>query len=723
MDFVFAQDDGSTSDEVLLKLGESGYGIFKRVAQGDGELDEGGQVTQSEVVSLEFDVPELFSPAGEQLTVSIQPAGALAAKSAALGFPFYDDSITLECLSGCQSHQLGGESTIVALTNFPLASDLSIFDQVSCTFGSFDALDLAFASVDDNFKCSEEGITCLRLTQPPCDACTFQDGALAVDLTVTMITDVTRGATSSFTFWSAPAMMHARINTVGTAVSVRFDQATDMASMTGKDSSCKSIVDEGTALLLAADIAETACIWEGADSLSIFLGKGATFSPGDILAIKPGVLKSINGVSQASSAAIELQGPEYPIKPVVSLMGTSAIDPCSELWLTALADSPRALSFKWSCSNDKTLDQKLSQVVGAELYLAEGTPEMTEQDKIYDISVVATDFLGMTSDTVVMSVLKVSSAAPKLTFDPPTNQLKKFREESVMVKVVAEFSKCPIEKGSLVFEWSLESRAFLMATGAKFTTDASVFETVGSQLLISGGKLDASAEYTLSVNAYMDNDPSKTTQGSFTFEIKKRDLVASIRGGKEISGSTTRDLVLDASDSADPDYTGGADIDPELNFAWSCTIVEAGILVPCRSKDGALLTLPGDPMVTLTPEDLENLYPTADYPYVFEVQVTKGQMTPQSFQMPVTLVETPIPAVSIGSPSGSRQSDGSILVSSQDLLVLYGTCSVGKGSEISLREWNFAPTIDESALMVIADESGVEVTSKYDTLLVDPGPD
>jgi hypothetical protein len=722
MNFKFAQHDGSTQHEVSLTLGEAGYGSFQRVAMGDGTLHD-GQVTGSELVVFEFGIPSLFSPAGEELLISILPSGDLAPKTASIPFTFFDDRISLECLSGCEGSALGLGSTLVALTNFPLDSDLSLRDQISCTYGAFAATNLAFAEPQAHSECSESGVTCLHLTQPACDACIFDRGAFEVQLSVTMKTDAAKGAMTSFTYWSAPIILFARMNSVGTEVTLNFDQDTNMASMEGKDTSCTSILNDNTISKLADTGAQDVeCIWASPDSLSIFLGNGATLAPDQLVQVKTGVLKSSNAVSEASVATIAVQGPEFPVKPVVSLQGTAAIDPCSELWLTALADSPRDITFRWSCSNDATLNAKLSQVTGAELYLAEGTAEMTVLDKSYDISVTATDFLGTTSDPVILSVLKMSSAAPKLTFDPPTNTLEVFREEDVLVKVVAEFSKCPIDKGSLVFEWTLASRSFIRSTGDDvFSTDASVFQAVGSQLLIPGGILDAAAQYTFAVNAYMQNDPSKTSQGAFTMEVRKHELVASIRGGAGISASTTRALVLDASDSMDPDFTGTGQ-DELLSFEWSCSIMEAGLANPCRNKVGAQLTLSDQSIVTLSSADLANLYPTGAYPYVFKVEVSKGQMTPQTFEMPVTLVETPIPAVAISSPSGKRQPDGSIRINPYDFLVLYGACTVSEEDYVAERAWTFFPAVDQSVLETILDE-GADVTSKSDALLIEPGED
>ena len=569
---LYHQINGTTTAKMVLALGDSNYGEFVRVAKGDGTVTANGYVANSNRVVLEFSIPALFSPAGDMIDVSIKPPGSLSASSGSISFSFFDDAIRIECLHGCEAAATGQQKTVLALTNFPLVSDFSLFDQLTVEYGGFEVSEMEIAGDPydgaDLSTCSQDSMTCIQVTQPECVGCMFEDGALIMDLSVVMKADATRGAMTHFTYWAAPDIVSATLNTVGTAVNIIFDQSTDMGMMTSGDGACSNILHTDSLPMLAADATSASCVWESTHALNIFLGTGATLSPGDTLTLKPDTLKSSNSLSEASSAAAQVSPPEFAISPVVSVVGSPAVDPCSELTLRALADSPRPVRYQWSCRNDDELSQTLSTFTDSVVYLAAGTAEMETMDKTYEIVVTATDFLGTTSDPVVFEVFKMSSAAPKLTFDPPTVAV--FREESILVKVVAEFSACPIEKGSLVFNWHLQSREFNRATGAEFTSDAAIFETTGSQLLVPGGMLDPDASYTLSITAYMENDPSKTSNGMFSMSVKRHDLVASIKGGSGLSGSLTRDLVLDASDSLDPDYMGERGTDSDLRFAWSC---------------------------------------------------------------------------------------------------------------------------------------------------------
>ena len=117
---------GSTirADDISLALGTSSYGSNPSVVFQDAER-----------LILEFDVPPLSSPEGNELVVTLAPKGALSPSSASLPFSFVDDSISLQCLEGCESPSNTNKEVVVAITNFPLSQDASLVDTVLATFG------------------------------------------------------------------------------------------------------------------------------------------------------------------------------------------------------------------------------------------------------------------------------------------------------------------------------------------------------------------------------------------------------------------------------------------------------------------------------------------------------------------------------------------------------------------------------------------------------------
>jgi len=159
-------------------------------------------------------------------------------------------------------------------------------------------------------------------------------------------------------------------------------------------------------------------------------------------------------------------------------------------------------------------------------------------------------------------------------------------------------------------------------------------------------------------------------------------------------------LVLDASTSGDPDFPGSHE-DADLQFVWSCNILDGSIAAPCRYKDETLVSddLSPQAIATLTSENLINLHLTVDAPYVFTVEVSKLFKTPVSFQMPATLVEEAIPDVVATAASGVQQSSGIVRINPGEQFIVYGRCSVsGENSDLQLK-WTFTPPIPDEMVL------------------------
>jgi len=679
-DFTYKEVDGSSPALISLALGSSGYGNFNRVAYGDGKLEK-GFVEKSASVALELSLPTFSSVEGTELVISIKSRDALSPSVASRMFQFFDNRITITCLHGCSGPAHGSGETVVAVTNFLLSSDLAATDQVLAGFGDQDSPSIYFAQKHPD--CPADA-TCLRLEQPACAECKFERGSLQVALSLSLKADPIRGSTTEFMYWAAPVVTSAIMDAQGTYIHLLFDQDTDRASMSNKDDDCAAVLDSNALTLLG----DASCVWDAADSMKIYIDSSATIVPGDTLTIRRNGLRSSNKVSGPCVSIVAVSPPGSAIAPVVDVQKYLEIDPCSDLRVTAMVSSPRRVVYAWGCMNcqpGSALDAKLKTFNEARLYLGAGTSEMEELDKSYEISLIATDFLGTPSDLHVIRVFKKSAPAPLLSFLPASLVL--YRDESQLVRVVASFSKCPIEKGKLIFEWTLKSGPM---------PDPTLFSVTGSQILIPSNTLQAGSVYTLGVYAYMDNDPSKASTGTYSIEVLSRPLIATIRGGALLPAMTTRQLVLDGSGSYDPDLQGAQD--SELQFWWSCTIKEGGSQSPCRTKDGAQLILDSTPKIMLSTSQLANMYETSDTnPYVFTLQVSKFAKIPASFKMPVTLTQASIPAVSVEAGSGKQQLNGVVRVNSDEQVIVHGECSVlSKELKNNMEmHWHIQPPIAE----------------------------
>ena len=233
-----------------------------------------------------------------------------------------------------------------------------------------------------------------------------------------------------------------------TSIEVLFDQFTCRGKMAADNHGCDSILDSGSVDILGQN---ANCIWEADDRLRIHLEPwgDATISPGDDIRIRPDTLRSENLISDFSQASAKVMGPEFPEAPTISVTGPEIIDPCSELAVTALASSPRPVVFTWACMNDEGLNQALRSLNGSLLYLDSGTSTMQTVDKMYDITVQGTNFLGISSSIHVFRVRKSSVPAPQLSFDPSLLQIS--RTETAVIKALVAFSQCPMPKDMISF--------------------------------------------------------------------------------------------------------------------------------------------------------------------------------------------------------------------------------------------------------------------------------
>jgi hypothetical protein len=185
---------GSTvrADDISLALGTSTYGSNPSVVFQDAEL-----------LILEFKVPELSSPEGNELVVTLTPEGALSPSSASLPFSFVDDSISLQCLEGCESASNTNKEVIVAITNFPLSQDASVVDTVLATFGDVEAVSITREVAHEN--CTGNA-RCFKIVAPRCDNCVFSRGSLTATLSLSLRADPSVSSQTDFTYWNAPVI-------------------------------------------------------------------------------------------------------------------------------------------------------------------------------------------------------------------------------------------------------------------------------------------------------------------------------------------------------------------------------------------------------------------------------------------------------------------------------------------------------------------------------------
>ena len=671
---VFARDlcfmhydavDGRVSDEdasrVSLNLGTSFAG-FQRVSFVEGDL-----------TVLEFFVPPVSTAAYLDSTLSVHPHSRLIPCKAEFRLTRFDEDLQITC-KDCMACSDGLTSHHISTSNVEFDPDVSAAEQMSVRFGSApDATPVSLQSIDGRNAS-------LTVVAPPCSTCAFVDGKIVIPLTVTLKSDPAARLSTDFTYWSPPTIQSALMCPSGTMLYVKFDQRTDRARMSASDLKCSMILDPVSIPKLGQD---PECKWSSDISLDIYLGSGASVLPGDPIALKSGTLRNLNSLCQASSSRVLVAPPRILKRPSFTLSGSESIDPCAELTISALYVNPRPLTFRWGCLNDDLLDRAIRGQNGSTLHLGPGTPEMSEMDKQYQISIQATDFLGTTSEIMVFKVLKKGWPGPLLVFSPPS--LTIYRDEQFVVSVRAAFSNCPVPRERITFSWS-------QVSGPEISTQ---YFRAGSQFGLPAGVLDACEEYSIVVQASMETDPSKVSEAFYTIKVLSRPLIAQIWGGGILRASALRQFSLNADQSRDPDLEVGSD--QGLQFEWSCTVTEGEISTQCLRADGGILELDNTPSITI---DSETLLPTFDAPYLFSVIVSKSFANScykpmAKAKMPVYLDEEEIPLVSVSSDSGAMHADGYRILNVNDRMVFEGRCTTSN-EPYDLR-WEFSPTVNLEA--------------------------
>jgi hypothetical protein len=323
-----------TLAKVTAALDEATVAPLRRVGSAAGAL-----------TALEFALPAAQAAAGARRgAVAVLSAGAKLPLSAAFDLELFDAAVALSC-GGCAAPAAGAAPLLVNVSNL-FFGEAPPEEALAVTFGNDFTNTLDAAAVE--LLASGPAHLALRVTPPryDCAACAaqFAGGAARVTLRVALRADLAAGAAAPFAFWRAPAVAAARLDALGLAVDVEFDQPTDRAGMGPKDSDCGAVLAAAALAPLAGAAGAAQCVWRSAALLRIMLGVGASLIPGTELELRPGALRSANRVSPAAAARAAVLPPALPMPPAVAVWFPSTVDQCSPLTLRGGADSPRAAS-------------------------------------------------------------------------------------------------------------------------------------------------------------------------------------------------------------------------------------------------------------------------------------------------------------------------------------------------------------------------------------------
>lgn len=476
-------------------------------------------------------------------------------------------------------------------------------------------------------------------------------------------------------FWKSPSIVRVHFNTLGTQIAVRFDQATDRG---GLAFACEDLLANETKSILGEQFV---CMWADDKSMTITLGRKASAQVEDKLTVLGQKIKSKNRISSSMPEnSISISRPEIVQIPRIQVQGPTTIDPCSSLTIYALGISPRALSFSWSCSNDDNLNRFLGTLRPSvsTLALGSGTRDMAMLDKTYVISVVATDFMGSTSEPATIRVLKKSSAAPQFMFSPPLHEI--FRNQPVLITGDAEFSECSTSKPVMKYTWRKTSGPSLPQALSGRVEKAS-----GPQLFLPANSLQAGETYVFAVTVSMGEDITKSSESTVTVSVGYQPVVAKISGGGNFLFSTVSKWQLDAQSSVDLD-----DAKESLSYKWSCFLSDVNVMKPCTDANGTMLVLKNEALLRI---DSNTLAETRETPYLFSVSVQDAAMRkpPNSAAVTVSISSSPVIPVVLRLRSASGFRGTNVVVNSDESAVFYGKCDFTPGSRSRSISWNIQP--------------------------------
>uniref|UniRef100_A0A7S0MAX3 GAIN-B domain-containing protein n=1 Tax=Cryptomonas curvata TaxID=233186 RepID=A0A7S0MAX3_9CRYP len=624
---------------------------------------------------LEFMLPNFTSVdqciAG--LVLNSDPAISLST------FKCIDTNIRATCISTSSFN-----TTLCAGPSTQRSSNFSIVARV---FGPFEvrSVNEALSVTFDNVPAKASNIIHINTESQffdvlirPADF-TLQSPSSSVNLVIAKL-DNSASVSILWTFWRSPVVISARFDTLGTKLIITFDQTTNIGSMSKDDTNCSLIFNQSSMPLLNSNpsAGDSSCVWSSdQQQLVITLASGATVQPNDFLTLLPGRIQSANGLSPFIDAVdIYLNRPSLVLVPMINVAGPTTIDPCSPLTLYASGVSPRELTFQWSCSNDQKLDDVLRNLSPSTIIqLPQGTPDMTTLDKVYIISVTATDFLGTRSSPATIEVLKKGTAAPNVVFWPQS--LVIFSNQPALLSSVAQFSQCPVPQDDLRFTWR-----FVTGTALSSSVQRLVRSWSSPQVFLPPNSLDAGGTYVFGVRLQAGGDSSKFSDATVSVVVQFLPVLAQIAGGDLFERSVLRSWSLDASPSRDLDKRPRQQ--QGLDFSWACNVFDGASLSPCTDKSGL-------PLVLTTKFQVLNITanvmaPTTDTPYLFSVTVqdSAGKKQPNTAQVSVYLFSTRIIEFTINLVSTNYMRGSQQIINSNDQLVLVADCQ----SSVS---WTVAP--------------------------------
>jgi hypothetical protein len=230
------------------------------------------------------------------------------------------------------------------------------------------------------------------------------------------------------------------------------------------------------------------------------------------------------------------------------------------------------LLYSWSClpSCPDNVDAYFRSFSGSK-FTAKASTLATEVQLF--VRVTITTFLGASSISQPLHIYIRPSPLPSVSISPSTKTLQ--RQDFLELTALTVFASCTVDFESIVFSWSVKSKAPLSDTVLRLIQTMSQ-----SVLLLQPYDLIGGYDYEFSVSI---KKGSLQNSADVSVRVLPGKLTAVIDGGSRTV--SIRNLIsLDGSQSVDFDANLG--IGERLDFCWTCRKVQGIDLVPCQLTNG-----------------------------------------------------------------------------------------------------------------------------------------
>ncbi|GAQ86232.1 hypothetical protein KFL_002770090 [Klebsormidium nitens] len=425
----------------------------------------------------------------------------------------------------------------------------------------------------------------------------------------------------------APKLVAARFSNLLNSLVITFDQDTNMGTTNPKISvsqtaMCTTVLDPTVVAKLGQ--ARYTCVWQNKATLTVQFGYNATIQPvgsasPDSIHLLPNTIGNAASNSYNASGSVPLDGPEVGPTPVVSLSAPTSVGVCDPVTLDAgqsTGGGGRPLRFSYFVqgpNNDYTaaLSAKLADYTaeGSRSSLTLGSTDL-EPGTSYIFTVTATNFVGLSSASVAVTINKQSKAVPVVTTPGTGAERRTVGRSSSIFSVTASgrvpgkfiwvAGQCVPGGGDvpLSYTWQQLTGPIIDPTNLgspKYTASFS-----SPTLLLPGSAMRLGVDYVFQVSVAIIQGGSlgQASTGQVTLSLTPQPITVSVSGGDRLANSA-KDLTLLAV-SKDPDNSADLYGTPyPFQYTWTCSqalpdgAVNALYQADATNNFGQFVTIPG----------------------------------------------------------------------------------------------------------------------------------